>query len=747
MYRKAFVQFTLTLAMAGLALTITWATLGIGIVQAQDPDTWAKADLYGAQVELEDFAMAANGDLYVCLEDVGYGVYQLLEGATAWQVLTNTGDGCRSMVIDNTNNGLYRLADRGDLWHSDDKGLNWTKIYTVSGTPWGSGVLAINPLTPTVLHMTLHQYGSGGTYTETVHYSENSGSDWTQAQFSLDGGPTYVDTLDETVREIVVDPTNPRYVYFSAGSHRNGNDVGLYASSNDGISYTRVITADVWDLGVNATPTGTVFAIYEGSLQRSADHGQSWSEIDPPSIEPACDGDGPNRLSFHPTLSRTLFLDMGGGTICRSDDEGDNWHVSSNTYCALPVFDPTDPLTWFAPCTPGVWKTADGGSTWTDFNEGLSEVDVRRIATSPGDNDRYWVMTGNGVGFTEDGGQSWKFPLAHGEQPFESIDEYILASSGGRVVFDPANHDRVYLAQLDHLYIFEDWTTSAGSGSWMITPTHVVTINAAKPDLRAQDLVIDPTNPLTGYLGAGNRSEDYVNDGDGVYKTTDRGLTWQTTSLTLPVRSMALVTHTGGVTVYAGTMHSDDVPGRIYRSADGGSSWQMMKELADPDRSVTTMAVDPRQPLQVFAGAAGNGGVSDSFFYISQDGGENWSLADFGEYQPGCGGWVADIAIDSKNPDHVYFTQDTNGNLCHSRDGGQTWGLPLFIWSQQYGVGQANVVDINNLPPAASGSGLSVQANQTVTQSLMYMGATSGIYSRILEDRIYYFPLIFKDSP
>jgi photosystem II stability/assembly factor-like uncharacterized protein len=746
MNHKPFFQFAIAIILAGLGLWLAWGMLGASPVRAQGPDTWEKADLYGAPVEFEDLVMAANGDLYVCLNGVGYGVYKLAKGATTWQVSTDTGHGnCDSLVIDNVNSKLYQIGGKPDqyLWRSDDSGLTWTKVYTPPDQEWSPEVLAINPVTPTILHMTLHDRGPGGSYTETVHRSEDSGVTWTQAQFSPDGGATYVDTLDDNVRQIAVDPTNPRYVYLRVkGSH--GDDDGLYVSSNDGISYTKVLTADIWSIGVNATPTGTVFAIYDDKLWRSADHGQTWQELD---TATDC-GSGLNPdIAFHTTLSRTLFIDIGGGTICRSDDEGDSWTVPT-TYAlwGLPVIDPTDLSTWFMASKPGVWKTPDGGNYWSDFNEGLSEVAVRRIAASPSNPDRYWVMTGNGVGFTQDGGETWKFPLATEEQPFGEIDVFILTTNAGQVIFHPTNHDRVYLTQIKWLYIFDDWTTSPGWGSWLITPTHVVTVNAAKPDLRTQDLVLDPTNPLTGYLAAGNKGGSYADDGDGVYKTTDGGLTWNTTSLTLPIRSLALVTQTSGVTVYAGTMDADGISGRIYRSTDGGSSWENMGEF--PGCSFTTIAVDWRKPLRVFAGASCSlGDVSDSFFFISQDGGATWEPADFGQYKPGCGGWIANIVVDPKNPDHIYFAHATNGNICYSQDGGQTWELPLFIWAQQWGIGQACVVDINRLPPG--GSGLSVQAGETVTQSLMYMGATSGVYRQILVDSgggPVYLPVILKAS-
>lgn len=727
MNQKSFVQFVVAIGLAGLGLAIVWGMLGVGPAQAQGPDDWEKAKLYGAQVELHNLVMADNGDLYLCLHNVGYGVYKLAKGATQWQVLESTGDGCMSMALDKVNDKLYRLASKNQyLWRSDDGGLNWTKVYTPSD-PWYGEVLAINPVTPSILHMA---------YDRTIHRSEDSGVSWTQAQFSLDGGTTYTNSLNSRIFRIAVDPSNPQYVYLTLYSNDTEDDKGIYVSANGGLSYTRVITFEPWGYDLKVNTNGTVFASYNDGFWRSTDHGQTWDPLD----ITVCTGD-PNPhsvdyITFHPTLNQTVFImpQYGG---CRSDDEGDTW-TGNQEYWDAPLIDPSDTSTWYVPGTPGLWKSTDAWSTWSEMNEGLSEVDVRRIATSPSNLDRYWVMTGNGVGFTEDGGDTWAFPLRIYEgRTLESIDTWILTSNGGQVVFHPTDHNTVYLTQDEYFYQFSNWTVTPWGE---ITPTLAITINAAKPELSAQDLVFDPTNPATGYLAAGHIFASYSEDGDGVYKTTDGGQTWNTTSLTLPIRSLLLVTHTTGITLYAGTIDAEGIPGRIYRSTDDGDSWQMVEEFSG--RSITTMAADPRQPLRVFAGTAGEGSSIGAFLYISQDGGETWSLADVA--WPGCGGWIGNVVIDPKNPDHIYYAHATNGNICNSFDGGQTWENPsLFIWAQQWGIGQAQVVDINHLPPG--GSGLSVQAGETITQSLMYMGATSGVYRRILTDEEgIYLPIILK---
>jgi hypothetical protein len=84
--------------------------------------------------------------------------------------------------------------------------------------------------------------------------------------------------------------------------------------------------------------------------------------------------------------------------------------------------------------------------------------------------------------------------------------------------------------------------------------------------------------------------------------------------------------------------------------------------------------------------------------------------------------------------------------MCHSVNGGQSWIAPYYIWAQKQGIGGAWVVHISHLPLQILPNSVSIQTNHVPTQSIMHMGTTGGLYSRILEDKFYYFPVIFKDS-
>jgi hypothetical protein len=158
------------------------------------------------------------------------------------------------------------------------------------------------------------------------------------------------------------------------------------------------------------------------------------------------------------------------------------------------------------------------------------------------------------------------------------------------------------------------------------------------------------------------------------------------------------------------------------------------------------MAVDPLDSQHLFAGTAGDSGIyPDAFLYQSFDGGETWQKSSYGQFLPGCGDWTADIAVDPRNPKHIFVANINNGNICQSTTSGQNW-QPYFIWAQQRGIGRAQVVHIHRQPLNIVGLGrqLAVQATDGSTQSIFYLGTSSGVYSQTLTENSYYLPVIFK---
>lgn len=185
----------------------------------------------------------------------------------------------------------------------------------------------------------------------------------------------------------------------------------------------------------------------------------------------------------------------------------------------------------------------------------------------------------------------------------------------------------------------------------------------------------------------------------GVWKSDDYGRTWNPIfdhESTQSVGSIA-VAPSDPSTIYVGSgegLHRPDlsVGNGIYKSTDAGKSWTHLG-LKD-GQQIPALAVDPRDPNRVFAAVLGHpyGPSEERGIYRSTDGGQSWQKIISKDENTG----GSDVQIDPANPDVVYasmwearegpwednnIVNGTGGGLFKSTDGGSTWhalkqGLP-----------------------------------------------------------------------
>jgi len=361
----------------------------------------------------------------------------------------------------------------------------------------------------------------------------------------------------------------------------------------------------------------------------------------------------------------------------------------------------------------GVIKSTDGGKTWRNINNGLSNLTINALAMHPENPQILLVGTGRinfahevegdmqgNIARTTDGGETWTVVLSGREiNCINSID------------FCPSNPNTVYAAgNRNDFYVSTD-----GGKTWK---RKFYGVENQAPGLPL-GIAIHPYNPQTIYLN---------NYGGGVFKSTDGGDSWVMSSrgytgariygVVMRPDNANVVYATEDMGVFKSTSGGQDwVPicasggnralaanpinpdelligsegvGTIIRSSDGGKTWRQVLNFYDPDwqygHGIYSIAYSPSNPDIVYAGAQ----QKDEYFLLragvdfsvdpgarsygvfkSTDAGKSWRITE-NEGLQSTSKNISSIVIHPHDPDIVYIGLRYSG-VYKSTDGGESW--------------------------------------------------------------------------
>jgi photosystem II stability/assembly factor-like uncharacterized protein len=326
--------------------------------------------------------------------------------------------------------------------------------------------------------------------------------------------------------------------------------------------------------------------------------------------------------------------------------------------------DPRDGKVWYiATASSGLWKTTDAGTTWQPIFDSYGSYSLGCVTVDAKNPDIVWLGTGENqsqrsVGFgdgvykSSDGGRSW---TNSGLGKSEHI---------GKIVTDPRNSDVVYVAAQGPLWapggdrgIFK---TTNGGQSWKAV-LHI------SENTGVTDIVMDPRNPDVLYAASYQRRRNVgtlVGGGPeaAIFKSTDGGAKWVKLTKGIPDvdlgRIALAISPQQPDVVYALIVAAKGESG-FFRSADGGDSWvkQSGYKVVDP-QYYGEIFPDPHKFDRVYA--------VDVNIHVTEDGGKTVKTVGWKMHSDNHAIW-----FDPKDADHIMVGND--GGLYESKNGGMSW--------------------------------------------------------------------------
>ncbi len=322
--------------------------------------------------------------------------------------------------------------------------------------------------------------------------------------------------------------------------------------------------------------------------------------------------------------------------------------------------DPTNSNTVYAAAAGGgLWKSTDGGASWTSLTDDLPRLSSGSVAIDPNNPATIYYGTGElnfnidgypgaGIFKSTDGGSTWA--------------QLTLPPSGGiyytgKIVVAP--NSTVYAGGY-----FDAYRSTDGGQNW-------TELNLT--DGAVDDIVVDPANSNVIYASYGSSwTGDSTNY--GIHKSTDGGTSWTTLATGLPPASQMsrislAIAPSNDQILYAainGNKPSSTTvdTNRVYTSTNGGASWALLHSVSSTTDFGGSqgwynniIAVDPTHPDTVYVG-----GID---FWKSTNGGQTWTnlTNGYGTYNG------QNIHVDQ----HAIAFANGNGSIFYMGNDGGVW--------------------------------------------------------------------------
>ncbi|PLX10958.1 MAG: hypothetical protein C0598_09290 [Marinilabiliales bacterium] len=516
--------------------------------------TWTAIGDDNAALGVSDIIVVDNAgtdEIYMATGDrdasdtYSVGVLKSTDGGSTW---TTTGLSwtqsqaylINRLLMDPNNNSILYAATNGGLYKTTNGGTSWSQISTTVFKD-----IEFNTSNSAML------FGSSGW--GDIYRSTNSGSSWTIVHSESGGRNT----------RIAVSADNSSNVYVVMANSSSGLH-GIYKSTNSGLTYTEVFS-------------GSTTNMLDWACDGSGSGGQGWYDL--------C-------LAADPNDADVLFV--GGVNTWKSVDGGSSWNITNHwsgtcggqattVHADKHYLEFQNGTSTLFECNDGgVYKTSNGGNSWTDISNSLVISQIYRIGVAQSvSNDVICGLQDNGTKNQENG-----------------IWDDVIGGDGMDCAIDPNNaniqYGELYYGNIkkttNHWFSYVTISDNIpGSGAW-VTP-----------------YVIDPNNSQVLYVGY-----------DDLFKSTNQGSSWTQISSWggSKLKSLA-VAASNSQYIYTATNTT------LYKTANGGTSWtDISSGLPVFSSNITFISVKHDDPNTIWVSLSG---FNSEGVYQSTNGGSSWT--------------------------------------------------------------------------------------------------------------------------
>ena len=482
------------------------------------------------------------------------------------------------------------------------------------------------------------------------------------------------------IYDIAIDPSNPDKMF--AGTYMGD---GLYVTTDGGNSWQAAEDTfkerSVRAVKIAPSDNDIVWATYTYSVKKSVDGGYTWLYISYADMQCTCQNCGEWEDGQRSCISLAVDPSDAGTVYVGTAGPNDSYYGS-----------------------PGaVYKTEDGGSTWTKTNQGNDfDYTVVDIDIDPQNNNIIWAVTSSmgvegwaGILYrSEDRGETWNNILTMDDSAFTTV---VVKPNDSNTVFTGSDYGII-----KHYFDGNEWQH--------IRPVIPEDIACCL----VWDIAFDPQNPEALYAawnwGKVSRSvtggidwETYTVDHEliclavhptnsevifggelyaGVFKSENHGQAWSPVNngINAVIVYDVAIDPNDSAHILAGTLSG------VYEKKPGKTSWSMLLQ-----HGTTSLEFHPTKSLTFYAGVFG-------YLAKTTDGSLSWTYSNYLEW---CR--VNDIAIDPHDTDTVYIAasrgSDDLGRIYKSKDAGASFREVLIAENQSGASYDFNVVTFDPSNP------------------------------------------------